>query len=279
MMRLLLASLLTLPLTVSLPAAEKVPPCFPGAIYRKAVSSKADWTGIEATVTLPRLEVDPTRTNPKNGRPLDNSSIYLGGSSGEQEIDAGLSWEVIRDAAGSVTPQRVAYRPFWRNDQWFNAPAKADLYFFPGDTVTMYCRMVEDEQMELGVRLVKRAPESLERLAELKLRTSDYPTTFTARFEATDFRMSGPQEFKRVNAIDQSGNEGKEVQATSARQIDLVWREVYLLRGEERIPFTPDLYHDMRCPDPKQVEVSPAPGIKSPSAERVNLRGSKAMNP
>ena len=70
------------------------PNCFPGAIYRKVVSSKDYWLGIEATITLPQFTPDPERyDDTKQNYYLDNSSIYMGGHS-YYESDVGIAWMI-----------------------------------------------------------------------------------------------------------------------------------------------------------------------------------------
>jgi hypothetical protein len=131
-------------------APAKSLPCFPGAIYRKAVSSDDLWTGIEGIVTLPRATFDPQRTNPKTGRPLDNPSIYMGGRAGQREIDAGVSWEVIKEPDGSVSSQRKTYRPFWRNEKWNSGPAQPEYDYYPGDTILLSVVTRQADKLELG---------------------------------------------------------------------------------------------------------------------------------
>src|SRR5699024_650473 len=51
--------------------------CFPGAYYRKVVSSRDDWIGIEGTVILPEITFDEERINPeKPSQYLDNPTVY-----------------------------------------------------------------------------------------------------------------------------------------------------------------------------------------------------------
>ena len=57
------------------PAAEI--PCFPGAYYRKAVSSFDAWTGLAGFVKLGAPQVDEARLG-EDKQPLDNFSVYLG---------------------------------------------------------------------------------------------------------------------------------------------------------------------------------------------------------
>jgi hypothetical protein len=211
-----------------------------------------------------------------NGRPVENSSLYIGGLAGEQEIDAGVLWEVIRLPDGKVSPVPLAYRPFWRNTEWKNSEAKPAYYYFPGDMIRMRCAVVGPSQLQLEIAVEKRGPNAAPALAALgfspdAIATADTPTTLTVQFEAKGFGEGLPQQFKRVNGLDQSGNEGQAVKPTAARVEVARWERVVLLRGEERFPFTPERFTDMRCPDPQHVQAAPIAG--DPTAEEVALRG------
>lgn len=271
-------------------------PCFPGAYYRKAVSSVDHWTGIEGIVTLPTPNLDPERRKP-TGRFLDNPSIYMGGRSGEQEIDAGLTWEIVREPDGSVSTVAKAFRPFWRNKGWNSAPAKPEYYYYPGDTVRMRCAVAGPGRLRIEVELVSRAgsgESAGDELTSSSLYTIPYETTsvtatataaatpvpgvFSVDFDAPGFGPDALQEFKRVNAIDQSGNEGKDVSPTRAFVEGAVWSEVWLLRGDERLPMIPSRYTDMRCPDPSRVVVAPA-GAPGSGGERISIHGDPATKP
>ena len=101
---------------------------------------------------------------------------------------------------------------------------------------------------------------------------ADSLSSFTTIFAASAFQVGGLQQYKRVNGLDQSGNEGKPVQPTGTVIKDAVWQEVWLLRDNKRVPMTPERFTDMRCPDPKHITVSPV-GL---SGETVILTGSPA---
>ena len=97
------------------------PAYFGGAWYHKVVSSKDYWVGIDATFTLPTvnidryngsynssLDVDPFAQN------LDNPSIYMGGNA-TNESDVGLSFSKgIIDETGALSKGSIVFRPFWR---------------------------------------------------------------------------------------------------------------------------------------------------------------------
>lgn len=245
--------------------SDEVPPaksveCFPGAIYRKAVSSDDVWSGIDCVVTLPTFTPDPARVG-ANGRPLDNPSCYIGGRAGETEIDAGVSWEVIREPDGKVSKERKAFRPFWRNKKWFTGAAKPELYFYPGDTIRMTCKCDAPNKLTIRVELVSRAAGSAAPVGGVVEET----------FDAFGFGPGKVQQFKRVSAIDQVGNEGKQVAATKATVTGAAWSSVALLRGDERRPMTAARYTDMRCPDARHVVVK-----GNEDAEQIDLVGAPA---
>lgn len=314
---------------VGLARAEVPPdssaPCFPGAYYRKAVSSEDTWSGIEGVVTLPEFQPDMDRVNPDTGRPLDNASIYMGGRAGDTEIDAGVSWEVIKEADGKVSRIGKAYRPFWRNKDWHSGPAKPDFYYYPGDQLRIRIQSVIANKLTMSIELLNRgeawktancaepvtatsktdsatstaksatatsststtsssktSPEAVVATAtvpaagtakangkDFAATSPDAATSLTVTFDAPSFGPDRVQQFKRVNAIDQSGNEGKDVVATKARVLDATWHEVNLLRGRLRVPMSGTRFTDMRCPDPKYFTVF---GFND-SGERICIRG------
>ena len=264
MIRVLIPVVAVALIALCLGAGEAKPakslPCFPGAVYRKAVSGVGDWTGVAGVVTLPAVTFDENRKNEKKpGQYLDNPSIYLGGRSvtnaGSTEIDCGLTWEVVREPDGTVSAERKAFRPFWRNAGWHSAPARPDLYFHPGDTVRLSCRTTAPGTLTIAVALLARAGDGTDP-ATLAL---DSPplSTFEQTFDAPGFGPGARQEFKRVNAIDQVGNEGRPAQPTAARVEGATWQACALYRDGSAVPFTPDRYTDMRCPTPAAVVVAP----------------------
>ncbi|CAN5359570.1 hypothetical protein BH09SUM1_BH09SUM1_31610 [soil metagenome] len=257
--------------TAEVPPAATLP-CFPGAYYRKAVSSTDHWTGIEAVVILPRMEFDDARLNPTSGRPLDNPSIYIGGKAG-QEIDAGLSWEVIREADGTISPIGKAFRPFWRNAGWKNAPAEPAYYYYPGDKVYLRCEAKTAGKLEIETVVLERGACARKELKALGVNPDDPATTMTATFDASGFGPGKNQEFKRVDGIDQVHNEGKPVVPTKTRVSGAEWVYVNLIRDGERIPMTPARFTDMRCPDPSHVVVTTTAEQAAKGGEKVDLIG------
>jgi len=247
-----------------LPLVEK--PCFEGAYYRKLVSSHDHWLGIEGTVVLPRIEFDPQRVHTKkSGQYLDNPSIYLGGSMGNQETDIGMAWEVVREENGQVSKERKAFRPFLRRTGhesgqlavFENAPADKAYYWYPGEEIKMSLVLVADKKVRF---VVEGAGKKFEK-----------------EFACDGYLLNTIGEFKRVNAIDQVGNEGKPVQATKTKVINAEWKSTNLYRMIEGkltlVPFKRTRYTEMMCPAGKYFEVNASKTQLSAGAESLSISG------
>jgi hypothetical protein len=120
---------------------------------------------------------------------------------------------------GTLTPDH-AFRPFWRTtncgaNQWNNAdingkpktgmtPGCGDpqtdtpknVYFYPGAAVRMTVQMVGNNKLSLQIV------------------DTCTGTSFSHAFTQQGFTSDDAKSFKRVNSIDQSGNEGKSVSPT-----------------------------------------------------------------
>jgi hypothetical protein len=245
-------------------APESSLPCFAGACYRKAVSSLDSWLGIEGQVILPTILYDSTRINPlKPGQFLDNFSIYLGDTSDGQETDIGMTWEVIKDNAGNVSPDRRAFRPFLRRTAhqsgqaatYLNAPAESRYYWYPGDTIS------------IGILVVDAG--------KLKFTVAGNGKKYEQVFDAAGCQYSIKAQYKRVNAIDQVSNEGKPTQPTKAKALNAKWLYVNLYRNvlssTIKVPMHPKRYTDMRCPSVTNVSVQKIP--ENASGEIVTIIG------
>ena len=245
---------------------DKTKPCFSGAYYRKMVSSKDFWLGIGGKVVLPIITFDPLRINPaKPQQYLDNPSVYIGGSMGGQETDIGLTWEVIRDANGNVTPDRKAFRPFLRRTShsdgqtafYENAPATSDFYWYQGEEVTLSVQVIQDKKIKF---IVEGAGKRYEK-----------------DFDADGYRPGAVGEFKRVNAIDQVANEGKPVQATKTKVENGQWIETYLFRNYGgaivKAPAHSERLTDMRCPALNNFTITASIDELKKGAEKINISG------
>lgn len=238
------------------PPAASIP-CFPGAYYRKAVSSFDVWTGIAGMVKLGTPKVDENRLDAATKQPLDNFSVYVGGNAGgSAEVDAGLSWEFTTDENGKRSERRNAFRPFWRVKTWNAAPAQKEYYFYPGETVQMAIYVVAPKKLRLVI-------------------SNGKDKTFQTDFDAEGFAPNVPRQFKRVNAIDQVRNEGKPVQPTEAEVTGAEWLQTVLLRGAgadaKQIPLDKQHFTDMRCPNPNNIVVTATDAAKG--AEKIDIFG------
>lgn len=244
-------------------------PCFNGAYYRKVVSSKDAWLGMSGTVVLPEIEFDISRQNKqKPGQFLDNPSVYLGGNMNDQETDVGLTWAVIKDENGKVSAERKAFRPFFRRtsypktgqkDIWQNAPAQKQFYWYPGEEVNMSLQIIRDGKLKFVIEGAGKH--------------------FEAEFESDGYKMNDLGEFKRVNAIDQVGNEGKPAQPTRTRVEKSVWKGTNLFRLRNgkvvQVPLHQYRFTDMRCPDAKYFIISSNKQRQKIGAETINIYGDR----
>ncbi len=230
--------------------------CFPGAYYRKTATSFDRWTGISGVVILGYPEVDETRLNQK-GKPLDNFSVYMGGNAGgKQEVDAGLTWEFSTGPDGKLSERRNSWRPFWRVKKWFNAPNKAEFTWKPGDKVLMSVHLIGSEKMRMVIKDL-----------------NDPKKVFEVDFDAQGFTPGVLSQFKRVNAIDQSQNEGKPVKVTTAKVVGAEWLNTMLYRDykDKKYPMTKSRFTDMRCNDAKHIQVTETNG--DIGAEKISIYG------
>lgn len=232
-------------------------PCFPGAYYRKAVSSFDSWTGIAGLIKLGTPRVDENRLGEQTRQPLDNFSVYMGGNAGgKTEVDAGLSWEFTTDENGKKSERRNAFRPFWRTKTWNAAPAEKQFYFYPGETVQMAVLVAGPNKLRLII-------------------SDGKSKTFQTEFDAEGFAPNIPRQFKRVNAIDQVANEGKPVQKTAAQITGAEWLSTVLLRGAgadaKQIPMDKTRFTDMRCANESHIVVTTVDDKKG--AEKIDIFG------
>ncbi len=246
---------------------EKIKPCFKGAYYRKVVSSKDVWLGISGTVILPKITFDTTRKNlQKPGQFLDNPSVYMGGHMNGQETDVGLTWEIVKEEDGSMSPERKAFRPFFRRtgfpetgqtSKWIDAPADKRYYWYPGEEITMSVQVVNDGKVRF---VIEGAGKRFER-----------------DFDCDGYNLNSLGEFKRVNAIDQVRNEGKPAQPTKTRVEEAVWKETNLYRMYNdkvvSVPVHNGRFTDMRCPDISNFNIITTVEDMKIGAEVINING------
>ncbi|MDD3036048.1 MAG: hypothetical protein PHO93_03955, partial [Candidatus Saccharimonadaceae bacterium] len=247
-----------------------IPNCFPGAVYRKVVSSRDWWLGIEGVATLPAFTPDPVRfDDSKLSYYLDNPSIYMGGNA-SYESDVGLTWSIGYPSRGasSYTRSGIAFRPFWRYIHFEDGKSKntyhnsdvndLEYYYFPGDKIRISVISPERGYMQMRIELL--AETTIEKYVmqrELFELGSDYNRVFTTPLFPSPGMGAMKAEFKRVNAIDQVANEGKPTLNTDAKVEGAIWHEVYLYRKIDdviyRVPMTGDRSAKMACPSGHNV--------------------------
>lgn len=267
-----------------------VPKCFLGAWYHKVFSSKDTWEGIEGTITLPNVDIQ--RFN--GDKNLDTPSIYMGGLA-KYESDVGLSFmggKVIVDEKEVINPYGTVFRPFWRyitdletdegsydyeNGRNYNvsnltpnattsncyahySPNFTEYYYLPGDKLKMIITYPKKNHMQLTIEVLEVS--SLESSIKLrKLNKWSNPKTFKSPlFTSPENIETNLKEFKRVNAIDQSGNEGKPTINTNTTISNAIWESVYLFRTIDnkvyKVPFNDNRAGIMNCPTINGFETS-----------------------
>lgn len=244
------------------------PDCFDGAWYRKVVSARDQWVGLEGTVTLPEIDinryngqydtnlnVDPDAIN------LDNPSVYMGGNA-DYESDVGLSLSkgCVDGDCSKVSQGSVVFRPFWRyiTNSDYDEGSYADhlglysvscsgsgqtkncfanwhykdtqYYYLPGDKIRMIVYSPRPNYLQLQIEVIE-----VSTLPESKAMREKYGWKDPENFISPEFRSPGvgtgkPTEYKRVNAIDQKSNEGKPAIPTTTEIKNAIWHEVYLYR-------------------------------------------------
>lgn len=241
--------------------------CFPGAWYYKALSSRDYWLGFDGIVRLPEFIPDEKRyvDEADYRKYLDTPSVYVGGSS-DFENDIGFGW--LRGIInGKISQEKITYRPFWRyiyrdghkikNIYTGTKIEETEYYFFPGDEVRITVAALKEHFLVMRIDLVKAT--EIEHYRLIRSRLNQTPETLLSGLIPAPGTLIRHAEYKRVNAIDQYGNEGKPAQMTKARTAESVWRDVYLYRrfrgGLIRVPFTEERYIKMLCPRPEAIKV------------------------
>lgn len=275
-------------------AAPAAPKCFLGAYYRKVFSSKDQWVGIEGTITLGEFQPDKERFGTDNRvvyeRELDSPSIYMGGQS-ISESDAGLGYMIGYQYEGQEiemnygTP-KVAYRPFWRyiystaldfegnvernsvNSWNVSDPKDFDFYYFPGDKITMSVYSPKKDYLQLRIELVEET--TIEKYVNIRkgFNLKAKPRVFLSPLFFSEGHGHSLAEFKRVNSVDQYGNEGFVVKNTNAKVTKATWHETYLLReidGKvQKVAFDETRSSQMACPNKESFEIK---GLKNGGEE------------
>ncbi|MBR5858520.1 MAG: DUF5011 domain-containing protein [Clostridia bacterium] len=254
-------------------------PVFGGAWYHKVVSSKDKWLGIEATVTLPEVKLsryngasNPALDVDPNVKSKDNPSVYLGGNA-YSESDVGLSFSlgVINTKTNTISKGSIAFRPFWRyitetdqdvggydahggkytvtangnncyaNYHW----SYTEYYYLPGDKLRISVYSPEPDKLQLKIEVIEKS--TLASSVEMR---EKYGWKDPADFVSPIFSSLGhgkiDAEFKRVNAIDQSGNEGGVAANTNTEISNAIWHSTYLYREIDGVIYRVPM-NESRC--------------------------------
>jgi len=278
--------------------APEVQRCFGGAWYHKVMSSRDTWLGIEGVITLGEFIPDDKRFGlDKYERYMDNPSVYMGGHC-DFESDAGLGMNVGYEDQDTSKPldqnsPKVAWRPFWRyiysdiKDQDGNVlrrnfnswnisdPRNFQYYYLPGDTIRMSVYSPAKDYLQLRIEIIE--PTTIPKYVEQRKRYGlNAPGTFYSPIFHSEGQGSGKAAlFKRVNSIDQFGNEGGVAKVTDAKVTPAEWKEVYLYREIDgtlqKVPFNASRRASMSCPDARAYTVSYEGLEAQKGAERIEI--------
>lgn len=267
-----------------LPNYELTPQkCFLGAWYRKVVSPKDYWMGIEGEIELGEFIADKERYNLDGSfRNMDNPNVYMGGCA-DFESDCGIGYNTTYPDGDlsyemKSSGPRLGYRPFWRYiykvkeisknttevknvNSWNNTdPKQLCYYYFPGDIIRMKVYSPLPNYLQLRIELVK--PTTIEKYVKIR-QSYNLENNLPSNFYSPLFHSEGQGikicEFKRVNSIDQFGNEGFIAKATKARISTATWYNCYLYKEKEgkiyKYPFVESLRMDLQCPNSTAMTV------------------------
>jgi len=257
--------------------------CFQGAWYRKVVSSEDKWLGIEGVIELGEFTPDQKRFNlDGKGRYMDNPSIYMGGKS-LFESDAGLGLNTSHlkydeNLDLTISSPKIAYRPFWRYiynkaldingnverqevNSWNISEGDSLMYYyFPGDIIRMKIYSPLKNYLQLRIELVK--PTTIKKYVAIREKYNlkdNIPSDFYSPIFISEGHGEHSAEFKRVNSIDQYGNEGFVAKDTDATVSKAIWHETYLYRRIEgeifKVPFSKERQNSFICPNDKAISV------------------------
>lgn len=226
-----------------------------------------------------------------NSRNLDNPSIYLGGNASyESDVGLSLSKVLIKNNLGQMvlSTGSLAFRPFWRyittpgelnkdlggydlenNRRYAVGSTNAsetnmianwyygdtEYYYLPGDKLRIIVYSPKPNFLQLQIEVIEKS--SLPYSVDLR-ETNGWkdPENFLSPiFPSTNHGSNKNAEFKRVNAIDQVANEGKNAIMTESNVKEAIWEGVYLHRVIDgilyRVPFNEIRSNTLSAPDKK----------------------------
>lgn len=252
------------------------------------------------------LPADPEKRN------LDNPSIYMGGHA-SSESDVGLSLKPVRmykNGSYSNSIGSVVFRPFWRYITNVNkdsgsydlekgrkysvsetGTSKTNMignwhfedtqyYYVPGDKIRMIITSPRRNYLQLQIEVIEVStiPYYVNMRKENNWRNPEtfFSPVFYSPGHGVDKNLEAS--FKRVNAIDQSGNEGKDIIHTTTVVKEAVWESVYLHREIEgtiyRVPFNESRVSSLSSPDETGFIVS---SINNKGGQTVVLKPENAV--
>lgn len=287
----------------------KPAPVFGGAWYHKVVSSDDKWAGIEATVTLP--EVKLSRYNGENDKSLDvdpavkskdNPSVYLGGNA-QSESDVGLSFSlgVIDTKTNKISTGSIVFRPFWRyitdtdqdvggydahggkytvavtgnncyaNYHW----SYTEYYYLPGDTLRIIVYSPAPDKLQLQIEVIEKSTLASSVEMREKYGWKDPEDFLSPIFTSPGHGKNQNAEFKRVNAIDQSGNEGGTAIPTDTEIKNAIWHSTYLYREIDgtlyRVPMNESRRASTDAPNPEGFVITTDEEASAIGGETVTI--------
>ena len=133
-----------------------------------------------------------------------------------------------------------------------------NVYYFD-DKMHEYLAMPNYLQLHIEVVETTKIPKYVELRKKYNL-PGDKPADFFSPIFHSGGQGIEPAEFKRVNAIDQYGNEGFHAKMTDAKVSKATWSAVYLFRrinGEiVKVPFSLERQISMICPNKEAITVN-----------------------
>ncbi len=281
---------------------QPAPKCFLGAWYRKVYSSKDAWLGIEGTIRLGEFTPDEKRYG-SDGRTfwdryLDNPSIYMGGQS-QSESDAGLGWMTGYETLDTSEllnygSKKICYRPFYRyiyseaidiegnvtrnnvNSWNVTDPKRFEFYYFPGDLIKMSVYSPIEDYLQLRIEVIE--PTSIPKYKnqrELYGLKNNQPSIYFSPLFYSEGHGRLNAEFKRVNSIDQYGNEGSNVKPTHATVSEATWESVYLYRRITdkliKVPFIKQRQTEMVCPNLESFSIKTTEALQAKGGEQIMI--------
>jgi hypothetical protein len=276
--------------------------CFAGAWYHKVMSSRDKWVGIEGLIRLGEFTPDEKRFNLDGyGRYMDNPSIYMGGNALE-ESDAGLGMNLTYLSADiknelDLDAPKLAYRPFWRyiyketvdfngnikrssfNSWNISEPKSLCYYYFPGDLLRMKIYSPIDNYLQLRIEVVEATKiEKYVNLREKYQLKNNLPQDFYSPLFISEGHGHHVAQYKRVNSIDQYGNEGYFAKDTDAFVTEATWHETFLYRKIDdliyKVPFSKVRQMVMTCPSEKAFSLKEF--NQNLGGEKITIHPSKA---